>query len=194
MASVQSGIEASRIHTLFPMQTLPTVKFTDWLRDQPDSGAVVCIPQVRPAPRSGKRGDLPVFASISQTLSSSDVQYLQVLHGRPTVSYPTLKTLVPMRFDADIYRLMRNWDDLTHPVSSGNPIPRSAYDERSEPGRQSTTARMRASGLRYIVVDSAAFGDEGLAILDKQLAPHTESIEEFEDGTGVRIYVLKQDR
>lgn len=194
VASVQSGIEASRIHTLFPMQTLPTVKFTDWLQDQPDSGAVVCIPQVRPAPRSGKRGDLPVFASISQTLSSSDVQYLQVLHGRPTVSYPTLKTLVPMRFDADIYRLMRNWDDLTHPVSSGNQIPRSAYDERSEPGRQSTTARMRASGLRYVVVDSAAFGDEGLAILDKQLAPHTESIEEFDDGTGVRIYVLKQDR
>lgn len=192
-ASVHAGITASRVHTVFPMQALPPVEFTQWLQDQPGSGGVVCIPQVRPAPRSGKRGDLPVFASISQTLSSSDVQYLQVLHGRPTVSYPTLKTLVPMRFDADIYRLMRNWDDLTHPVSSGNPIPRSAYDERSEPGRQSTLARMRASGLRYIVVDSAAFGEEGLAILDTQLEPHTESVEEFSDGTGVRIYVLKQD-
>ena len=60
--------------------------------------------------------------------------------------------------------------------------------------RQPTTARMRASGLRYIVVDSAAFGEEGLAILDKQLAPHTESIAEFDDGTGARIYLLKHDR
>jgi hypothetical protein len=193
IASVQAGIGSARLHTIFPMQTLPEVTFTDWIAEQEDTGALVCIPQVRPAPRSGKRGDLPVFASISQTLSSADVQYLQVLHGQPTVSYPTLKTLVPMRFDADVYRLMRNWDDLTHPAATGNPIPRSAYDERSEPARQATVARLRASGLRYVVVDSAAFGEEGLAILDAQLEPHTERIEEFEDGTGVRIYVLRKE-
>lgn len=192
-ASVQAGIQTTRLHSVFPMQGLPDVEFARWIAEQEDAGALVCIPQVRPAPRSGKRGDLPVFASIAPSLSSADVQYLQVLHGQPTVSYPTLKTLVPMRFDADVYRLMRNWDDLTHPVSTGNPIPRSAHDERSEPGRQATVTRMRREGLRYVVVDAAPFGDEGLAILDAQLQPHTEHIERFEDGTGVLVYVLKAE-
>lgn len=192
-ASVQAGISTTRLHTVFPMQSLPEVKFTAWIAEQEDAGALVCIPQVRPAPRSGKRGDLPVFASISQSLSSSDVQYLQVLHGQPTVSYPTLKTLVPMRFDADVYRLMRSWDDLTQPVATGNPIPRSAHDERSEPGRQATITRMRREGLQYVVVDAAAFGEEGLAILDTQLQPHTDRVERFDDGTGVLVYVLTSE-
>ncbi|MEC8424052.1 MAG: hypothetical protein VX000_09755, partial [Myxococcota bacterium] len=191
-ASVKAGVDASRIHTVFPMQELPEVAFTTWIAEQDDAGPVVCIPQNRPAPRSGKREDLPVFASISPNLSSTDVQYLQVLHGQPTLSYPTLKTLVPMRFDADIYRLMRNWDDLGQPVATGNPIPRSAYDEHSEPARNATIARLRGAGLRYVVVDEAAFGDEGLEILTTQLAPHTETIERFDDGTGVLVFVLGQ--
>lgn len=192
-ASVQAGIGASRLHTIFPMQSLPDVEFARWIAEQDDAGPLVSLPQTRPAPRTGMRSDLPVFANLGQSLSSSDVQYLQVLHGQATVSYPKLKTIVPMRFDADVYRLTRNWDDLAHPVATGRPIPLSAYDERSEDGRQGTLTRLRVAGLRYVVVDAAAFGEEGLAILEAQLQPHTDRVERFDDGTGVLVYVLKAD-
>ncbi len=193
VAGTQAGIQSSRVHTMFPMQALPPVQFADWIADQPGDGAVVLIPQSRPAPRTGKRGDLPVFASIAPSLSSADEQYLQVRYGRPSVSYPTLKTLVPMRFDADVYRLMRNWDDLAHPMLSGNPIPRSAYDEHSEGGRQATIQRLREAGLRFVVIDRAAFDDEAIGILDRQLQPHVAGVHDFEDGTGVRVYELRQE-
>jgi hypothetical protein len=184
------GVDASRIRGNFPMQSLPDVTFTSWLNDQPGSGAVVTVPQLRPAPTTGKRGDIPVFASIAQSLSSADVLYLQVLHGKPIISYPNLKTLQPMRFDADLYRLMRNWDDLAHPSATGNPIPRSAYDSDSEDRRQATIQRLRLAGLRYVVVDRAEYDADGLGYLDAQLQVHTKEVHEFEDGTGVRIYEL----
>ncbi len=95
-----------------------------------------------------------------------------------------------MRINTDIYKLTRNWDDLAHPLSSGNPIPTSAYDETSEPRRQATIAWLRQQGLRYIAVDLGIYTDEGLEILTRQLRPHTKAVHDFDDGDGVRVFEL----
>jgi hypothetical protein len=189
--AVRAGVHTARFHAPFPVQGLPEVAFAQWVRDYPESGAFVLLPQLRPAPKSGKRGDLPVFATIASSLSSADSQYLQVRMGRSLIGYPSLKTLVPMKVDLDIYRLIRNWDDLSHPLVTGKPIPTSSYDERSEPGRQKVIQGLREDGLRFVIVDDAVYGDEGLQILRAQLAAHTAEERHFDDGTGVTVFALK---
>ncbi len=191
-AATRAGAETARFHAPFPAHSLPAVAFADWVADQPGGGAAVLLPQMRPAPKSGRRGDLPVFASIADSLSSADVQYLQVRMARPLLSYPSLKTLVPMKVDTDLYRLLRNWDDLAHPAMTGRPIPSSAHDERSAPFRQRVIDGVRADGLRFVVVDEAAYGAEGLEILRAQLADHAVDERHFDDGTGVTVFSLRQ--
>ena len=187
---VLAGVYSGRLQTSLPMQPLPALASTTWLADQPDAGAVLTLPQTRAAPRSGKRADLQVFANLGDGLSSADTQYLQVRHGRPVMGCPSLKTLVPMRLNIDIQALTRNWDDLAHPMVTGNPIPRSAYDETSEPRRQATIEWLRRQGLRYVVVDMAVYEGEGFTLLARQLEPHTEAIHRFDDGSGVAIIAL----
>ena len=188
--AVHQGRKSARFDRGFPLQSLPEVEFASWLRAQPGPGALITLPQMRAAPRSGKRSDLPVFANLAESLSSSDVQYLQVLHGRPVVGYPSLKTLVPMRINTDIYKLTRNWDDLAHPLTTGNVIPRSAYDETGEDRRQGTIDWLRRQGLRFVVVDRGVFNDEGFSLLEAQLAPHLKSKKAFDDGDGVVVFEL----
>ncbi len=190
VTSVGLGLRASRLHRGFPAQPVPQLEFARWLAEDAPSGGVITIPAVRAAPRSGKRADLPVFANLGEGLSSADEQYMQMLHGHPVVGYPKLKSLVPMRIDVDLLTLVRNWDDLSQPITSGTPIPRSAHDETSEPLRQATLDRLRREGLRFVVIDRAAYTDEGFQILLRQLELHTRRVHSFEDGTGVVIVEL----
>jgi hypothetical protein len=190
MLAVQQGRSCARLDRGFPLQPLPEVQFASWLRAQPGPGAVITLPQMRAAPRSGKRSDLPVFANLAESLSSSDVQYLQVLHGRPVVGYPSLKTLVPMRINTDIHKLSRNWDDLAHPLMTGNAIPRSSYDETGEDRRQGTIDWLRRQGLRFVVVDRGVYNDEGFSLLEAQLSPHLKQKQAFTDGDGVVVLEL----
>lgn len=190
--ATRAGAQTARFHAPFPAHALPDIAFTEWIQGHSGGGAMVLLPEMRPAPKSGKRGDLPVFASIASSLSSADVQYIQVLAGRPLLAYPSLKTLVPMKVDTDVYRLMRNWDDLALPVLSNRPAPESAYDERSAPFRQRVIDLLREDGLRYVVVDEAAYAEVGLQILRNQLAVHTVDEQHFDDGTGVTVFVLRQ--
>lgn len=190
VASVRAGVHTARIDADFPHHTLPDVVFAKWIRDHDATGAAVLLPQRRPAPKSGKRADLPVFADISEHLSSSDTQYLQVRMSRPLLSYPSLKTLTPMRQDNDIESILRNWDDIALPQLSGRDIPSSAIDPRFAPQRQRVIAGLRHDGLRFIVVDEAAYGDSGLDHLRSQLEDHLADTQHFDDGTGVTVFVL----
>jgi hypothetical protein len=173
------------------MHPVPEVVFADWIGDHDLAGAVVLLPQRRPAPKSGKRADLPVFAEISEDLSSSDSQYLQVRMGRPLLGYPSLKTLAPMRLDTDVQSILRNWDDIALPQLSGRDIPSSAIDPRFAPERQRIIDGLRRDGLRFVVVDEAAYGDSGIEHIRTQLEKHLSETEHFDDGTGVTVFVLR---
>ena len=86
--------------------------------------------------------------------------------------------------------LLGDWQDLTKQACMGLKIPRRAYGNATEPARQSIIARARRMGLRYLVVDTALYGDQGLAHLEKQLEPHLTQRYEFPDGSGIVIFEL----
>ena len=186
-----AGTDTSAVARDFPKHAVPDVAFANWIADHHRSGAVVLLPQRRPAPKSGKRADLPVFADISENLSSSDSQYLQVRMGRPLLSYPSLKTLAPMRVDSDIQSILRNWDDIALPQLSDRDIPSSAIDPRFAPQRQRIIDGLRQDGLGFVVVDDAAYGESGIELLRTQLEDHLADTQHFDDGTGVTVFVLR---
>jgi len=184
------GVRTAALHSNFPLQPLPELAFTDWLAEQPP-GAALLLPRIRPAPSTRLREDIPVFASISDTLSSADELYIQVRMGRAQVGYPNLKTVISPPLPSAIDQLLRNWDDLTLPALSDRPIPPGATDPRFEPERQRALAELRQAGLRYIAVDAVAYGEEGLSLLTEQLGNHASDQREFSDGTGVVVFTLK---
>ena len=114
------SLQSSRIDIGFPMHQLPEVQFAEWIKKQEGSGAVLLLPQMRPPPKSGKREDLPCLCEyIIQLLSSADAQYFQVIHGRPMYTKPSLKTLSAADQQDIVARLVRNWDDMAHPMLNG---------------------------------------------------------------------------
>jgi hypothetical protein len=185
------SLQSSRIDIGFPMHKLPEVQFAEWIKDQEGAGAVLLLPQMRPPPKSGKREDLPVFANISQLLSSADAQYFQVIHGRPMYTKPSLKTLSAADQQDIVARLVRNWDDMAHPMLTGNEIPPSAYDPRSANTRQAAFQTLVASGLRFIAVDLGAYNDEAQTILREQIQDRVEKEIRFEEGDGVLVFELR---
>ena len=148
------------------------------------------LPQMRPPPKTGKRSDLPVFANLADSLSSSDVQYFQTIHGRPIYDKPGLKTLYALEGSEYIFRLVREWDDLAHPLVTGNPIPASAYDERFTKRRKRGLKELLEGGLRFVVVDLGAYNEQALSILDSQLGPFETNREYFNEGDGVLVIEL----
>ena len=184
-------VRTSQIDLHFPKQSLPPVQFTTYLAEHPADGALIMLPQMRPPPKSGKRSDLAVFANIDQRLASSDVQYFQTLHGRPIYDKPNLKTLYALEESEYIFRLLREWDDLAHPMVTGNPIPASAYDERFTKRRKIGLDQLLQSGLRWVVIDLGAYNQQALDILDSQLKPFEVHREYFQEGDGVLIIEIE---
>ena len=191
MVSAFSGIRSSHIDLGFPAQVLPEIKFADWIAEQSEDGALVTLPQMRPPPTSGKRGDLPVFANLADTLSSSDVLYFQVLHRQAVVGYPSIKTISASTASDAIVALLRDWDDLAHPGISGKPIPKSAYEERAEQMRQFAIREMYDNGLRWVVVDRGAYLEEAEGILRSQLSGWIGQEEIFDEGNGIIVFRLQ---
>jgi hypothetical protein len=173
-----------------PTQRLPTFAFTAWIHDQPQDGAVALLPILRPAPPAQGRNDRPVFASLDPQLAGLDGVTLQVLHGRPQLGAPGLQTLRPLAQDSTVARVLRDWDDLTHPKLTGDPIPPGANDPRADRARGQGIDEMMDSGLRWVVIDLGAYDEAGLAELRRQLAPFTGSARRFDEGDGVLVLTL----
>ena len=185
------SLKSSRIDLGFPMHQLPEVQFAKWIKKQEGSGAVLLLPQMRPPPKSGKREDLPVFANISPLLSSADAQYFQIIHQRPMYTKPSLKTLAANDQQDIVARLVRNWDDMAHPMLTGNEIPPSAYDPRSANTRRAAFQQLVADGLQFIVVDLGAYNDEALEILRTQIQDRVHEENKFEEGDGILVFSLR---
>jgi hypothetical protein len=187
------GVRSSHIDLGFPAQRLPTIAFAEWVGEQPESGALITLPQMRPPPTSGKRGDLPVFANLADSLSSSDVLYFQVLHRQAVVGYPSIKTISANTPSEAIIALLRDWDDLAHPGVTGKEIPESAHDSRSDQQRQFAVRELYDLGLRWVVIDKGAYLEEAEGILRTQLSGWIGQEEHFSEGDGIMVFRL-QDR
>ena len=185
------NVKSSRIDLGFPLQSVPKIEFAEWIAEHPEEGAVLLIPQIRPPPKSGKRADLPVFADLGDSLSSSDAQFFQVIHGRKMYTKPNLKTLNKNDQDPNIFRLVRNWDDLAKPKLQGEDIPPSAYDSRMDGQRNLSIQALQEAGLKFIVADLGAYNDEAMEIIRTQLGMRIDDETTFDQGDGVIIFTLR---
>ena len=48
------GVRSSHLDLGFPAQEVPEIQFASWLAEQPEPGALITLPQMRPPPTSGK--------------------------------------------------------------------------------------------------------------------------------------------
>lgn len=190
IAAISLSVRASAWSAGLVGQTLPDVQFTAWIAAQPESGAVALLPVNRAAPPNVGRNDRPVFADLDPRLSGMDAGVLQVLHGRPQLGAPGLQTLRPLAQDSHVARVLRDWDDLTHPKLSGDPIPPGADDPRADRARNEGVRQLIEAGLRWVAIDLSAYDPEGLTELLRQLQPFVEADRRFDQGAGVRVLTL----
>jgi hypothetical protein len=173
------------------MHTLPQVEFADALYDAEGSGAILFLPAVRELEPGATRESLPVFANLGTELASADDLYLQLRHGRPMVSYPSLQTLTANAHSDDVSRLLRDWSDLSDGKSAGRGIPPSAFDPGAQAERFRGLKELREAGLRWVAVDLDAYDDEGLNLLRKQIGQKIAQETRFDEGDGVLLLELR---
>ena len=190
LGAMLTGAERSCLRAGLPTQPMPHAEFAAWIHDQPEEGAVALLPVVRAAPPGLGRNDRPVFAGLDPAMAGLDGVTLQVLTGRAQVGAPGLQTLCPLVQDSHVARVLRDWDDLTHPRLTGDPIPPGANDPRADRARQEGVRQLVEAGLRWVAIDLSAYDDEGLAELSRQLQPWVESERTFSEGDGVRLLTL----
>lgn len=171
-------------------QDLPKTQFTSWIASQPEDGAVALLPVLRAAPPGVGRNDRPVFADLDPAMAGMDAQVLQVLHGRAQVGAPGLQTLRPLVQDSHVARVLRDWDDLTHPKLTGEAIPPGASDPRADRARGEGVRQLITAGLRWVAVDLGAYDEAGLTELLRQLQPFVTDDRRFDEGDGVRVLTL----
>jgi hypothetical protein len=132
-----------------------------------------------------------VFANLGTELASADDLYLQLRHGRPMVSYPSLQTLTANAHSDDVSRLLRDWSDLSDGKSAGRGIPPSAFDPGAQAERFRGLKELREAGLRWVAVDLDAYDDEGLNLLRKQIGQKIAQETRFDEGDGVLLLELR---
>lgn len=169
----------------------PDPAFAAFIRESELDGEVLIAPQIRGALRKHERFELPVYADLGPTLTSADMYWLQVAVGRGVVNSPQgLFTLVARAAPPEeLGKFMRDLDDLCKPQTTGDPIPPSATQEPER--RAAQGARLVEAGLRFVVLDEAAFGAEGLELARLAFAGHVTEARHFDDGTGVTVFVLE---
>lgn len=190
-ALLSLGVRTSKIHISFPMHEVPSVAFAEALRADERPGAVMLLPVIRELPPGATRDKLPVFARLGSVLASADDLYLQMIHGRPMVSYPSLQTLTAEPQNVDVLRLMRDWSDLSDGGSTNRGIPPSAFDPGAAPERNRGLRQLREAGLMWLIVDLGAYDDEGLGHLRDQVGTAVAGETEYDVGDGVLVIELR---
>ncbi len=188
---VVANVHACRFHRGFPLIEPPPVEFASWIRGQDGDGGVILLPHWRPHVPGTTRENQPTYAAIEGPIKSADTLYIQVLHGRPALGYPQLKTVRTYPRDERVVRLIRDWNDLTLPLLQDRPIAPSATNPEFDTMRAEGLEFLLEAGLRYLAVDLTAYNDEGQAILRSQLGDHVEDEHRFADGGGVLVLELR---
>ena len=174
-----------------PLVYPPQPEATTFVARQPGKGAVLFLPRIRAAKRVIQHQALPIFAHLGPEIRSADILWLQVQARRPAVNAPNgLLTMQARRPPAPQEAvLLRDLDDLSRPQTIGEPIPPSATADLARTHRAVDT--LVQAGLRFVLVDEAVYGEEGLSLLrtaffDRVLI----EAHHFDDGTGITVLVL----
>ncbi len=184
-------LDRTGYHEAFPKLEVPAPAFATFVHDHELDGAALVLPTVRGASRKHERFELPIFAELDDSIRSADGPFLQVALGRPLVNAPQgLFTLVARSRQADeVARLVQDLNDLCTPQTMGTAIAPSALQE---PARRAAAARYLVErGLRFVVLDEALYGSEGLKWARLPFAGHLAEERRFDDGSGVSVFVLQ---
>jgi hypothetical protein len=188
------GQEGQRVMGLqhpFPRTVLPAVAAMDFIAAHPEPGAVALLPEKRASRRALQRHELPVFGGLDAALGGAAPLYLQVLHGRPQVGFPALLTLAPRERTPRARGLLEDWDQLANPATLGEPPPVSATRPEDDGRRAVGLDLLLREGLRFLVLDDALYAETERAALRRQLGAHLAEEQVFDDGTGLRVIVLR---
>ena len=118
-------VRTSQIDLHFPKQALPHIQFATYLADHPDDGALIMLPQMRPPPKVENAQTYLFLPTWQIPYHPLTFNIFQTIHGKKIYDKPGLKTLYAFEGSEYVYRLVREWDDLAHPMVTGNPIPAS---------------------------------------------------------------------
>lgn len=178
----------------FPRLAPPRPTFTTFLATAEGPGAVLLLPHTRPVEVGATRETLPVFAEVSDLIRSADGLWFQVLHGRPQVGAPDLKTLQAAPYTDAEARLLADWSDLARPGLGFGEPPGSALDPGQDERRLAALDAWIAQGLRFLVLDAKGYDAAACEELRRQLGDRLEDERDFEDGTGVRVWTIGPGR
>ena len=190
LAGSLQGQRVMGLRSPFPLTELPPVAAMAFIAAHPSEGAVALLPEKRASKRALQRHELPVFGGLESTLGGAAPLYLQVLHGRPQVSFPALLTLAPRARTPRARSLLEDWDVMTAPATLGEPPPLSATRPNDDGRRAVGLDLMLREGLRFLVLDDALYADAERAAMRRQLGRHLVDEQVFADGTGLRVMVL----
>lgn len=175
-----------------PRFPAPTAAFATFIAEHDGDGAVLALPQTRASNTiAQRREDIPIWANLDPAVRSADQMWIQLATGRPSVYVPQGMRTMQRRTarEREIETLLRDLDDLTLPQTTGRSIPPSATQE---PARRAAAAgRLIDRGLRYVALDAALYGADGLALAKQAFAGRIVEERRFDDGTGVVVWVLK---
>ncbi len=175
-----------------PTFPAPAAAFATFIAEHPADGAVLALPTIRAANTAAvRREDIPIWASLDPAIRSADQLWIQLATGRPNVYVPQGMRTMQRRTarEQELEKLLRDLDDLTLPQTTGRSIPPSATQE--PPRRAAAAARLIERGLRFVALDAALYGPDGLATAKLPFAGHIAEERTFDDGTGVVVWVLE---
>jgi len=184
------GAHAGGFVSAYPLVELPEVHFADALARDSEDFAVLMVPLEIPGAPSGHRDEAPVFAEIHRDIASSDHLYLQTRLGKRAWYAPSLLTM-DKRLPHSSAKLAKNLNDLAF-GSTDNLIPASAQLEAKD--YASEVAWLMGQGFKYIALDSARYTAEARPWLDDLRDSYAVEVTEYDDGTGVVVYQLYNER
>jgi hypothetical protein len=174
-----------------PTFPTPRAAFTDFIASHAEDGAVLALPTIRASNTAAvRREDIPIWAGLDEAIRSADQLWIQLATGRPSVYVPQGMRTMERRTarGEELSKLLRDLDDITLPQTTGRPIPPSATQE--PPRRAAAAEALVTRGVRFVALDAALYGEEGLALARLPFERTIREEQRFEDGTGVVVWVV----
>jgi len=206
------GTVAGGLAQAYPLTTLPErPAFAAWIAEDSEDASVLLIPQQLPqeqganqdpnaSPTENLRICVPVFAQLAPVddphpcnsershIASSDHVWLQTQFDKASWFAPSLVTLFRESFPNT---LEKNLTDLAR-GKMGMSLPHSAGAKPESYTKEMSW--LQGEGLKYVAVDVDRFLEPEMLQIDKVLSHFAVEVRDFDDGTGVRVYRLYEER
>ncbi len=183
------GAHAGGYVRAYPLVEIPSVAFGEALAEDSEDCAVLFAPLEIPGSGEEQRQSTPVFASMTSDLASADLLFFQTRMNKASFMAPDLLTLSQRRGPTSQYA--KAAIDLAF-ASTGQMVPGSA--KRSPVAYEQELAWLMGEGLKYLVIDEARYPDEELALLLSAVEAFAVASEHYDDGSGVRVVQLYEER